>query len=262
MAEESIPQVPQRELSEEEKAYFAAQAERARAEARKAAAEAAKAEHEAKVSEIALRREEDKRTREIHADDYLDRTYRFLDVVSEASVKTCINKLDAWHRDDDTCDLTIIFDSPGGGVIPGFHLFDHILGLREHGHQVITMTRGYAASMGGILLQAGDRRVMGRNAHLMIHEVSFSAGGKIGDVEDYVEFAKLLWNRALDIFAERCKGADPEVATKRLSRRSLESRSRRKNWWIPADYALQYGLVDEVRGVSTFTSPKSVVTTE
>lgn len=235
------------EPTQEERERFLAEAEKFRDEARKNAAEAAKAEAECAVAVLALEREQEKRERERHADEYEDRTYRFLSSVDESTVKACIAKLDAWHRADPACDMTVVFDSPGGAVIPGFHLFDHILQLREAGHKVTTVTRGYAASMGGILLQSGSWRVMGRNAHLMIHEVSFGAQGKIGDVEDWVDFAKLLWNRALDIFAERCREASDDTATKRLSRRALDSRSRRKNWWIPADQALAYGLVDEIR---------------
>ncbi len=236
------PRVP----TKEERTMFSAQAEQALAEARRANAEALGFEYEAATSLLTLDREREKRARELHADDYGDRTYRFLSSIDEATVKGCISKLDAWHRADPDCKMTIIFDSPGGAVIPGFHLFDHILGLRET-HTVDTVTRGYAASMGGILLQAGETRIMGRNAHLMVHEVSFGAQGKIGDVEDWVEFAKLLWERALDIFAERCKGASDKTATKRLSRRALDSKSRRKNWWIKSSDALAYGLVDEVR---------------
>lgn len=235
-----------RDLYQEERDLLAAKAEAARAEARKANAEALTAEHEAATALLDRERAEEKRDRERHADEYGDRTYRFLSGVTEASVLACIQKLDAWHRADPECEMTVVFDSPGGAVIPGFHLFDHILGLRES-HHITTVTRGYAASMGGILLQSGTTRVMGRNAHLMIHEVSFGAQGKIGDVEDWVDFAKLLWDRALDIFAERCREASDETATKRLTRRALDNRSRRKNWWIPADLALAYGLVDAVR---------------
>lgn len=233
--------------TEEERTKFLAEAELARAEARKALAEAEQAEAQAEIARLTLEREREKRERERHADDYQDRTYRFLSTVDESSVKTCIAKLDAWHRDDPDCDITLIFDSPGGAVVPGFHLFDHVLGLREQGHRVVTMTRGYAASMAGILLQSGEWRVMGPNATLMIHEVSFGAHGKLGDVEDTTEFAKMLWGRALDIFAERCAGAADTTATRRLSRRSLETRSRRKNWWIKATDALAFGLVDEIR---------------
>jgi ATP-dependent Clp endopeptidase proteolytic subunit ClpP len=222
---------------------FEAEADRARAEARKANAEAEAAECEAAAAKLVLEDTQRKTARAKWADDYEDRTYRFLSAVADDSVSRCIKQLDAWHREDAACAMTIVFDSPGGSVIPGFHLFDHILMLRES-HRIDTLTRGYAASMGGILLQAGEKRSMGPNAVLMIHEVSFGAQGKIGDVEDTTEFAKLLWDRGLDIFADRCQRADK--ATRRLTRRSLESRSKRKNWWIKATDALAYGLVDEV----------------
>lgn len=238
---------PQREPTVEERSRWEAEAEKHRAEARKFAAEAAEAEARASVAALELERETQKRDRERHADDYKDRTYRYLSGIDDASVKACIGKLDAWHRDDPACDITVIFDSPGGAVVPGFHLFDHILSLREAGHKIDTMTRGYAASMAGILLQAGERRIMGQNATLMIHEVSFGASGKLGDVEDTTDFAKMLWNRALDIFADRARDASDETATKRLSRRTLDTRSRRKNWWIKSSDALAFGLVDEVK---------------
>lgn len=213
------------------------------AEAAHLAAQAAEAQHKAELARINLEREVEKRDRERHKDGYADRIYRFLSSVSESSVVACIDQLNAWHREDPDCQMMIVFDSPGGAVIPGFHLFDHILQLRED-HQIDTVTRGYAASMGGILLQAGERRLMGPNATLMLHEVSFGAQGKITDVEDTVEFAKLLWDRALDIFAERCKGSGVE---RPLTRNQLARRSNRKNWWIKATDALKFGLVDAVQ---------------
>lgn len=242
MADDKIVATPH----ESQVAKFEAEAARALAEARKANAEAETAEHEAAAARLVREDTERKMARQRWADDYEDRTYRFLTSVGEDSVKKCIGQLDAWHREDATCKIVVIFDSPGGAVIPGFHLFDHILQLRAEGHTINTVTRGYAASMGGILLQAGEWRTMGPNATLMLHEVSFGAGGKIGDVEDTTEFAKLLWNRALDIFAERCADADAETATKRLTRRKLENGARRKDWWIPAKTALAYGLVDQI----------------
>jgi ATP-dependent Clp endopeptidase proteolytic subunit ClpP len=227
-------------------AKFEAEAARALADARKANAEAEAAECEAAAARLVLEDTIRKNDRLRYADDYEDRTYRFLSSVSDDSVSRCIRQLDAWHREDSACKMTIIFDSPGGSVVPGFHLFDHILQLRAS-HRIDTVTRGYAASMGGILLQAGEKRSMGPNAALMIHEVSFGAQGKIGDIEDATDFAKILWNRALDIFADRCKNANDKTATKRLTRRMLLSRSDRINWWIKASDALAFGLVDEVQ---------------
>jgi ATP-dependent Clp endopeptidase proteolytic subunit ClpP len=230
-----MSEAKQRDATPEEKARWAALA-------RKYEAEADHAEYLAAKARLDLDKANQEAIRAGYADDYDDHTYRLLSGIDDASVHKCIKQLDAWHRGDPECKMTIIFDSPGGAVIPGFHLFDHILALRET-HEINTVTRGYAASMGGILLQAGEKRSMGRNAHLMIHEVSFGASGKIGDVEDGVEFAKLLWNRALDIFADRCSASN---AVKPLSRASLVNRSKRKNWWIKATDALAFGLVDEV----------------
>jgi ATP-dependent Clp endopeptidase proteolytic subunit ClpP len=225
-------------------AKFEAEAARALAEARKANAEAEAAEHEAAAALLVLEDTRRKTERARYADDYEDRTYRFLSSVGEDSVLKCIKQLDAWHREAPDCKMTIVFDSPGGSVVPGFHLFDHILQLRDS-HEINTVTRGYAASMGGILLQSGATRSMGPNAVLMLHEISFGAQGKIGDVEDTTEFAKMLWNRALDIYAERCKNAGPD-ATKRLTRRALDKKTDRINWWVSAVDALAYGLVDEI----------------
>jgi len=133
--------------------------------------------------------------------------------------------------------MTIFFNSPGGEVVSGMNLYDFIGELRQKGHFIITATRGYAASMAGILLQAGDRRVMGKEAYLLIHEVSFSAAGSMGDVEDTVEWVKKVQNRVLDIFADRSK----------MSRDDIESHWKRKDWWLSSVESLEAGFVDEVK---------------
>ena len=67
--------------------------------------------------------------------------------------------------------------------------------------------------MAGILLQAGDIRIMGAESWLMIHEISFGASGKIGEIEDTVEWVKKIQERVVKIFAvdrgavdQRCSG--------------------------------------------------------
>lgn len=238
--------MPDRELTPEERDCASAEAEKHRAEARKFTAEAEHAEHEAAITRLDRERAEEKRTRERHADAYPDRSYLFSEPVSEATVRKCMTQLAQWHREDNGCDLEIIFDSPGGSVTDGMHLFDYIQDLRTQGHGVVTRTRGMAASMAGILLQAGDTRVMGPQASLMIHEASFGASGKTGDVEDVVEWVNKVQERILTIFATRAAGAG-EKATKKLTKAQLRNRWRRKNWWLDADEALVFGLVDEIR---------------
>lgn len=232
--------------SVEELKKFEAEAEKLKAEARKEAALAAEAEHKAAVARIALEREEEKRHREILNDDFRHRRYHFDSAVGGTSVEACIKTLKAWHREDPQCDIEVSFSSPGGSVIDGMELFDFLTWLRQT-HSITTSAYGMAASMAGILLQAGTWRVCGRQAYILIHEVSFGAGGKIGEVEDELKFIRKMQKRVLDIFAERCQGAAPETATKRLTRRQLARAWERKDWWIDADEALAFGLVDEIR---------------
>lgn len=237
MSDEQAPRpFPTREPTEEERAYFAALA-------RKASAEADAAECEAAAARLVLEDTQRKTDRLRWADAYNDRVFRFTKQVNEQSVNECMVALGAWHRENPECEIEILFDSPGGSVVDGMHLFDYIIDLRDTGHKIDTRTRGMAASMAGILLQAGEKRIMGPQASLMLHEASFGAQGKMGDVEDTVEWVKQVQERILDIFAARCSATD---APKKLSKTQLRNRWRRKNWWLSASDALAYGLVDEI----------------
>jgi ATP-dependent protease ClpP protease subunit len=89
--------------------------------------------------------------------------------------------------------------------------------------------------------------VCGPQAYILVHEISFGASGKIGEVEDEIKFIRKVQGRVLDIFADRCKGSDPAVAKKRMSRATIERHWKRTDWWLDADEALNFGFVDVVR---------------
>ena len=201
----------------------------------------------AETEEIDLERFREKRLAEMAA-DHRHHIYPFSSDVSSTSVKSCIDKLTEWMRTSpEGTEIEIVFNSPGGSVISGMALFDYIQTVRRAGFKVTTSTVGYAASMAGILLQAGDWRVMGRESWLMIHEASFGAGGKIGEVEDTVEWVKKVCERIANIFVKRCQGADPATATKPLTRGRFIAGWRRKDWWLCSEDALTFGLIDEIR---------------
>ena len=165
--------------------------------------------------------------------------YHFTDSVSASSVRACMDQLTVWMRtadDEEKQPITIVFSSPGGSVVEGMALWDYIQQVRRAGHHVTTHTIGYAASMAGILLQAGDVRTMGAEAYILVHEVSAAAVGKIGEMEDEMKFLKMISSRVLDIFAARTK----------LTKRQLDARWRRKDWWLSSSDALKLGFVDEV----------------
>lgn len=206
------------------------------ANTRKAVAEAAQEEARAQMNAIDLA---EARRAEAHtlARDEHHHVYQFDGTVTASTVKTCISKLSEWHRLSPSCDIEIVFNSPGGSVIDGFALWDFLTMLKTEGHKLTTVCRGMAASMAGILLQAGDHRVIGSESVLLIHEISFGAGGKIGEVEDEVAFAKMLTQRVLKIFEKRSK----------LSAAQIDRRWKRKDWWLDSDEALKLGFADEIR---------------
>ena len=163
--------------------------------------------------------------------------YRFNDKVSSDSVKRCMQTLTEWSRLDSECAIEVIFSSPGGSIIDGFELFDFLQDLRGKGHHLTTGTLGYAASMAGVLLQAGDVRWVGQQAWVMIHRAAFGAWGKTYEIEDEVNFIKRIEERILAIFTSRSS----------LTKSKIKRNWDRKDWWISADEALNMGLVDEIR---------------
>lgn len=207
------------------------------AEARKTNAEAEKLEAEAAVAILDAEKAKRQAAEELAADKYHHR-YCFDAAVGDSSVEPCIKQLAEWDRLDPKCAIEIVFVSnPGGSIIAGLALFDYICQLRRGGHHITTSTLGMAASMAGILLQAGDIRVMAKESWLLIHEATFGAMGKVGEVEDTTDWVKRIMKRVLKIFADRSN----------LSVGQITKKWRRKDWWIDSDEALRLGLVDEVR---------------
>jgi ATP-dependent Clp protease, protease subunit len=232
-----MTEVKERPIHESEIARNNAEAAKFNAEAAEFKAKADDAKIKATKARIDLDREQHKRRKELAADEFHHR-YFFNARVDEASVKTCMAQLQLWERSTDK-PLTVEFDifSPGGSVFDGFSLIDYINGMHARGHTVNTTAYGFAASMAGVLLQAGRTRAMGENALLLIHEASFGVSGDFGKIEDQVKMVELMHSRILDLFAARSK----------MTRRQIETKWRRRDWWINAQDCLKFGFVDEVR---------------
>lgn len=192
------------------------------------------AELEQKLIEV----ERMKRTdRTFAADAHEHHRYTLWGVVNAVTCATAISHLDQWSREAPGCDITLVINSPGGNVIDGLALYDYLQQLRHDGHKLTTVTVGMAASMGGVLLQAGDVRVASRNSVILIHEVATGASGKMTDLEDEIEFTKRLQSKLVEILAERST----------MTKRQIETRWKRRDWWLDAEDALAKGFVDEIR---------------
>lgn len=236
---------------------FRAEAEYYRAQAlveleyskeKKALSERARAEADADIQGFIKRMKQYELDKDLYlSSDIFNRIYRFESPVSFASVNQCISTLNYWHRNDEKSGelkpIEIIFYSPGGEITPGMKLFDHIRYISSLGHHVTTSTFGYAASMGAILLQAGDVRKMGNEAMLLIHEGSLIAWGTTAEVEDSIERMHIFHKRVIDIFTSRAKQTGRKTA---ITPGQFRRRWRRKDWWLDSSEAYKLGIVDEL----------------
>lgn len=214
---------------------YRAEAARHDAEALKFAAEAREISAAADKAVLEALEAEEAYT-EKHAANKYHHVYRLMTEVNSASVKACVEQLDVWSRTDPACTVRVIFNSPGGSLVDGMALWDYFQSLRAKGHRLETHTEGMAASMTGILLQAGDVRSMGRESYLLIHEVQAGMMGSFGELSDRMEWLKIVQGRILDIFAYRSH----------LTKAQIKTRWTRTDWWIDSEEALKLGLVDHV----------------
>jgi ATP-dependent Clp endopeptidase proteolytic subunit ClpP len=248
-----VPETPQElieptaaKLAAEREAFLAQAAEHA-ANARNVDIERVRCELALEAERVELERVRYKRSKELASNEH-HHVYNFASAVDSKTAAHCMQVLQDWQRMDAQSEhgptpLTIVFNSPGGSVIDGLALFDFIQQVRRAGHHVTTSALGMAASMAGILLQAGDHRVMAKESWVLIHQVSASAMGSFGEMADRLSWLDKVQERILDIFANRAQASNAE---KPVTRRTIARNWERTDWWIDSDEALKLGLVDEV----------------
>jgi ATP-dependent Clp endopeptidase proteolytic subunit ClpP len=165
------------------------------------------------------------------------RVYPLTGEISSISVKYAIDTITEWFRLDPEAPIEIVINSGGGSVFAGLALFDYIQMVRGAGCPVTTTAVGMAASMAGVLLQAGSTRVMSEHSYLMVHEASTATWGKLSELRDEVELIDKLEERMLLILAERST----------MSAKQIKAKCARRDWWLSAQEALKLGFCDEIR---------------
>ena len=138
------------------------------------------------------------------------------------------------QMEDAKKDINIYINSPGGSVTAGLAVYDTMQFVTC---DVNTYCMGIAASMGAVLLCAGTKgkRYALPNSDIMIHQVSGGAQGQASDVERQVEFMFKLKKRLNQILSLHT-GKPVEQVTRDADR----------DYYMSAEEAKEYGLVDEV----------------
>lgn len=156
--------------------------------------------------------------------------------ITKKSVTDTIDTLGLWSRRDPEAEMRLVINTPGGEVVHGLALYDFLEELKALGHRLTTVAIGWAASFGAILLQAGDQRLIGRNASVLLHELSVGVWGTLTSIEDRIEFDRSLQQRLLTILASRSTLSVEEIA----------ARWSRKDWWLTAEEVVALGLADAI----------------
>lgn len=135
---------------------------------------------------------------------------------------------------DSSKDIQIYINSPGGSVYAGLGIYDTMQFIKPN---VATICTGMAASMGAVLLCAGEKgkRSALPHARVMIHQPMGGAQGQASDIEITAREILTLKEELYRIIAKHSEQTYEKV---------YEDSDR--DYWMKADKALKYGMIDEI----------------
>lgn len=135
---------------------------------------------------------------------------------------------------DRTRDVQMYINSPGGSVYAGLGIYDTMQIISP---DVSTICTGIAASMAAVLMCAGTKgkRTALRHSRIMIHQPSSAIGGQATDVVIAVKELKRVKSNLYTIIAEHTGQPYEKV-----------EQDSDRDFWMLAEEAKSYGLVDEV----------------
>ena len=135
---------------------------------------------------------------------------------------------------DPVKDISIYINSPGGSVTAGLGIYDTMQFIQS---DVATICTGMAASMGAVLLVAGQegKRSALPHSRVMIHQPLGGVQGQASDIEiearEIMKFKKELY----DIIARHSHTDFDKVWA-----------DADRNYWMTAAEAKEYGIIDTV----------------
>jgi len=131
-------------------------------------------------------------------------------------------------------EISFYINSPGGVVTSGLSIYDTMQFIRC---PVTTLCVGQAASMGSLLLTAGEpgHRFALPNARIMVHQPSGGFQGQATDILIHAREIEALKRRLNEIYVKHT-GRDYDTIVQALERDNF----------MTADAAKEFGLIDEV----------------
>lgn len=159
----------------------------------------------------------------------------FLDgEINDSTADLVVAQLLFLESEDPSKDINIYINSPGGSVTAGLAIYDTMQYIRS---DVQTICMGQAASMAALLLTAGKhgKRFILPSARVMIHQPWGGVQGQATDISIHAKEIGRLKQLSIDYFVEHTGRTREQVAA------DLE-----RDYFLSADEAVEYGLVDRV----------------
>lgn len=135
---------------------------------------------------------------------------------------------------DASKDIQIYINSPGGSVYAGLGIYDTMQFIKP---DVATICTGIAASMGAVLLCAGEKGKRSGLTHsrVMIHQPLGGAQGQASDIEITAREILKLKDELYQIIAKHSEQTIEKV-----------SQDSDRDYWMRANEAKDYGMIDEI----------------
>ncbi|MCP6720186.1 MAG: ATP-dependent Clp endopeptidase proteolytic subunit ClpP [Patescibacteria group bacterium] len=137
------------------------------------------------------------------------------------------------HQDSKK-DIKLYINTPGGSVTAGMAVYDTMQHVKA---PVSTICVGLAASMGAVLLAAGEKgkRFALPNSEVLLHQVMGGAEGQAVEIEITARHIIKIKDKINHILAKHA-GQSLEKVSKDTDR----------DFWLDAKEAKEYGLIDEI----------------
>ena len=131
-------------------------------------------------------------------------------------------------------DIQIYLNTPGGSVYAGLGIYDTMQYINP---EVATICTGMAASMGAILLCAGEKgkRSALKHSRVLIHQPMGGAQGQASDIEITAREIAKLKKELYEILAKH---------SNQTYRKIWKDADR--DYWMTAEEAKEYGMIDEI----------------
>ncbi|WP_298363385.1 ATP-dependent Clp endopeptidase proteolytic subunit ClpP [uncultured Lutibacter sp.] len=135
---------------------------------------------------------------------------------------------------DNSKDISIYINSPGGSVYAGLGMYDTMQFIKP---DVATICTGMAASMGAVLMCAGTKGKRSALPHsrVMIHQPLGGAQGQASDIEITAREIMKLKDELYQIISKHSGQTMEKVHA-----------DSDRDYWMKAEEAKKYGMIDEI----------------